>query len=67
MTVDLPFLADVSALAEFVACLRIDNDLRGRVERLRCDVHQMKRELAVREERREMRERVKRQMYQEAR
>jgi hypothetical protein len=71
--VDPDFLADVSALAEFVRSLepisriRIDADLLATAERVRCDVHDMRKTLATAAEKRVRRERVKRKAFAGAR
>ncbi len=67
MTVDLAFLKDVEALAQFVACLKIDNDLRARAERVKCDCHDLKREIEAKEEKRVRRDSVRLKAYAEAR
>ena len=67
MTPDFDFLKDVEALARFVEGLQIDDELRGRVERIKCDVHDMKRGLEKKTERRALRDRVKRQTFAEMR
>ena len=67
--IDPEFLGYVSALAEFVRSLesirgvKIDPDLLGIAERVRCDVHDIRRGLEIKAEQRELRDRVKRQTF----